>query len=103
MVRKNFGGNIFGGKSFGDFLPNFGVIFGESPQNFGDFLPNIWLKFGEIKDNFDVNQTKKSTTLILSLYIIREKHSSKYVLYYTFYFILIIGLKTKLATNINLI
>ena len=34
-MRKNFGGNIFGGKNFGDFLPDFGVIFGESPQNFG--------------------------------------------------------------------
>ena len=34
-VRKNFGGNIFGGKNFGDFLLDFGVIFGESPQNFG--------------------------------------------------------------------
>ena len=34
-VRKNFGGNIFGGKNFGDFLPNFGVIFGERPKNFG--------------------------------------------------------------------
>ena len=30
-VRKNFGG-----KNFGDFLPDFGVIFGESPQNFGE-------------------------------------------------------------------
>ena len=34
-VRKNFGGNIFGGKNFGDVLPDFGGIFGESPQNFG--------------------------------------------------------------------
>ena len=34
-MRKNFGGNIFGGKNFGDFLRDFGVIFGESPQNFG--------------------------------------------------------------------
>ena len=34
-MRKNSGGNIFGGKNFGDFLPDFGVIFGESPQNFG--------------------------------------------------------------------
>ena len=34
-VRKNSGGNIFGGKNFGDFLPDFGVIFGESPQNLG--------------------------------------------------------------------
>ena len=40
-VRKNSGGNIFGGKNFGDFLPDFGVIFGESPQNFSG------TKFGE--------------------------------------------------------
>ena len=40
-MRKNSGGNIFGGKNFGDFLPDFGVIFGESPKNFGG------TKFGE--------------------------------------------------------
>ena len=51
-VRKNFGGNIFGGKNFGDFLQDFGVIFGEisvgsillknfGGKNFGDFLTNI--------------------------------------------------------------
>ena len=33
-VRKNFGGNIFDGKNFSDFLLDFGVIFGESPQNY---------------------------------------------------------------------
>ena len=40
-MRKNSGGNIFGGKNFGDFLPDFGVIFGEWPKNFGG------TKFGE--------------------------------------------------------
>ena len=34
-MRKNFGRNIFSGKNFGDFLLDFGVIFGENPQNFG--------------------------------------------------------------------
>ena len=34
-VKKNFGGNIFGGKNFGDFLLDFGEIFGECPKNFG--------------------------------------------------------------------
>ena len=34
-VGKNFGGYIFGGINFGDFLLDFGVIFGERPQNFG--------------------------------------------------------------------
>ena len=45
-VGKNFGGNIFGGKKFGDFLLDFGVIFGEIPQNFGgiDFVKKFWWK-----------------------------------------------------------
>ena len=46
LVRKNFSGNIFGGKNFGDFLLDFGLIFGESPQNFDrkDLGKNIWWK-----------------------------------------------------------
>ena len=36
-MRKNFGGNIFGGKNFGDFLLGFGVIFSGSPQNLEKF------------------------------------------------------------------
>ena len=30
MVRKNFGGIIFDGTNIGD-MPDFGVVFGESP------------------------------------------------------------------------
>ena len=75
-VRKNSGGNIFGGKNFGDFLPDFGVIFGESPKNFGGTkfgekysVEKSWQLFTqyliEITESFDVNRTKKSITLIL--------------------------------------
>ena len=67
-MRKNFGGNIFGGKNFGDFLSDFGVIFGESPQKFGGH--SFGKQFSVEKNSvtfypiFDWNSVKLRITLM---------------------------------------
>ena len=113
-MRKNFGGNIFGGKNFGDFLLDFGVIFGEilvgntlvknfERKKFRWLFNQYFIEIWWFQEEFQYKTNQKINNLNTPPIYHQKNYSCKYVSYFNFYFILVIGLKIKFAMTIILI